>query len=89
MAAASCSQQRWRKEGRESQEVLQEEGCGVRASFLAFCGRSLVGGREQVRNENIYSVIDCIDSLFTRFQTHPLAPGPLGSMKERGGELTE
>lgn len=68
-----------------SQEVLQEEGCGVRASFPALCDHSLLGGREQVRNANIYSLIDCIDSLFTRFQTHPLAPGPLGCMKERGG----
>ena len=67
------------------QEVLQEEGCGVRASFPAFCDHSLVGGREQVRNASIYSVIGCIDSRFTRFQTHPLVPGPLGSMKERGG----
>lgn len=78
-------------EGRKgnSQEVGQEEGCGVRASFLAFCDRSPVGGREQVRNTNIYSVIDGIDPLFARFQTQPPAPGLLGSMKERGGKLME
>lgn len=72
-----------------SQEVRQEEGRGVRASFLAFCDRSPAGGREQVRNTNIYSVIDGIDSLFTRFQTQPPAPGRLGSMKERGREFME
>ena len=72
-----------------SQEVRQEEGREVRALFLAFCDHSLVGGREQVRNTNIYSVIDGIDPLFARFQTQPPAPGLLGSMKEQGGKLME
>lgn len=72
-----------------SQEVRQEEGREVWALFLAFCDHSPVGGREQVRNTNIYSVIDGIDPLFARFQTQPPAPGLLGSMKERGGKLME